>query len=194
MARARATNWSTISSEAPCSATSARNAKISSTTIGASPSEASSTRISRGLLDVGAGHGDHLLLAAGRACRHVGRAARRGPGTRRWPVRCASASCPGAACSHQVLAHGERAEDATSLGDVAQAVADPLGRRESLVTSSPSTATCPAVGSDQARDRLRAACVLPAPLGPSRAATAPVGDEIDVAQHVGLAVAGGDAA
>ena len=56
---------------------------MSSTTSGASPSDASSTSTTRGLIDVGARKGEHLLLARRSGSPRPAVAARRAPGTSR---------------------------------------------------------------------------------------------------------------
>ena len=171
--RASCSTTSTVSPS--CSFSSRTMRKISRTTIGASPSDGSSSSSSRGMRHQRAGEREHLLLAAReRAGALVGRArAPTGTTPRRARCRPSRRAVPRVyAPRRQVLHHVELGERAAALRHVrdAGAARPPRARR---------AAACPAKRISPLRRTIpeiaRSVVVLPAPFAPSTATIAPSG-------------------
>ena len=143
----------------------------------------------------GAGDGQHLLLAAGHLASAAGRASRRGSERSRTAALGVHGRAPAArrlAADLEILGDGQIGEDAPLLRHVAETEAGDAVRRQRAM-SWPSKARRSA---PRATSPMMAFSVvdLPAPLRPTSAATSPRAKrQRHAEQHLGLAVAGGEA-
>ena len=180
----------------PCARSSSSAEKISAMTSGARPSDGSSSSSSRGSRHERATDGEHLLLAARERLGRLVRALlqhreervdpRQGPGGHGAPV---AAGAVGAEL--EVLAHGHRAEQQPALGHERQALAhEALGPRRG--DAGAAVGDRPRADGDEADDGLEQRRLAGAVRADDGDELALADGEVDVVQHLGVAVAGPD--